>query len=218
MISVNRIIFLILNDWKCDKCRWHHYGRKSIKGIIKDCYVSVSGAGTNPSFKRYAYHIPEDACNRVLIHYVGKHEVATTSCHGNNKVMRTLTRTCPSVLRTAEKTDKMLSVDYKGEISYSDYSPQYQPVLKLHNTKHIANLQHSHRQKFRFSHDGLYNIHELSYDLGGFVHKITMFSDLVIVCGMRNVIKDFDRLLQSTTTQPQLLSYDTTFQLGDFYV
>ena len=167
MISVNTIIFLILNDWKCDKCRWHHHGRKSIKGIIKDYYVSVSGAGTNPSFKRYAYHILEDACNRALIHYVGNHEIATASCHGNNKVMRTLTCTCPSVLRTAEKTDIMPSVYYEGELSYSDYSPQY--LLKLRNTKQIANLQHSHRQKFRFSHDGLYNVHELSYDLGSFL-------------------------------------------------
>ena len=49
-------------------------------------------------------------------------------------------------------------------------------------------------------------------------HKIITFPDLVIVCGMSNVIKDFDRLLQSSATQPQLLSYDTTFQLGDFYV
>ena len=84
-------------------------------------------------------------------------------------MMRTLTRTCPSVLCTVEKTDIMPSVYYEGEISYSDYSPQYQPVLKLRNTKQIANLQHSHRQKFRFSHDGLYNVHELSYDHGGFL-------------------------------------------------
>ena len=82
MISVNRTIFFILDGWKCVLYRRRHYGRKSIKGIIKDYYVSVSGTGTNPSFKRYAYHIPEDACNRVLIHYVGNHEVATVSCHG----------------------------------------------------------------------------------------------------------------------------------------
>ena len=149
----------------------------------------MSGTGTNPSFKRYAYHIQGNDCNRVLIHYVGNHEVATESCHGNSKVMRPFTRTCPSVLRTAEITDKMPSVIYKGEISCSDYPPQYQSVLKPRNTKEIANVQHCHRQKFRFSHDGLYNVHELSYDLGGFVHKIITFPDLFIVCGMRHVIK-----------------------------
>ena len=156
----------------------------------------MSGTRTNPSFKRYAYHIQGNDCNRVLIHYVGNHEVATESCHGNSKVMRPFTRTCPSVLRTAEITDKMPSVIYKGEISCSDYPPQYQSVLKPRNTKEIANVQHCHRQKFRFSHDGLYNVHELSYDLGGFVHKIITFPDLVIVYGMRNVIKEFDRPLQ----------------------
>ena len=35
---------------------------------------------------------------------------------------------------------------------------------------------------------------------------------------MRNVIKDFDQLLHSTATKPQLLLYDTSFRLGDFYV
>ena len=37
-------------NWKCDQYRWHLYGRKSIKGITKDC-VSVSGAGTNSSLR-----------------------------------------------------------------------------------------------------------------------------------------------------------------------
>ena len=50
---------------------------------------------------------------------------------------------------------------------------------------------------------------------GGFVHKIITFPDLVVVCGMHNVIKDFDQLLQWTATKPQLLSYDTSF---NFYV
>ena len=43
----------------------------------------------------------------------------------------------------------------------------------------------------------------------GFVWKITTFPDLVCVCGLKELLNEADRVI---------LSYDTTFQLGDFYV
>ena len=55
--------------------------------------LHVSDAVTNPSFKQYVYHIPGDACNLVLVHYVRNHEVATASCHGNSKDMSNFTHT-----------------------------------------------------------------------------------------------------------------------------
>ena len=71
----------------------------------------------------------------------------------------------------------MPSLYYKGEISSSDYPSQYHAAcfkFKPRNTKQIANLQHSHQQKFLFSCDALYNIHELSYD------RVILFIKLII--------------------------------------
>ena len=59
------------------------------------------------------------------------------------------------------------------------------------------------------SHDSLYNLHEIALDLPDFVHLIHTYPDLVCVCGTK-------QLLQSPV--PQLLAYDTTFELGDFYL
>ena len=73
------------------------------------------------------------------------------------------------------------------------------------------------RQKFRLTHDALYNLHELAYDLDGFVLKISTYPDLVVVCAMKSMVVEMEGVLQSRAV-PQLLSYDTTFQLGDFYV
>ena len=72
-------------------------------------------------------------------------------------------------------------------------------------------------QKFRLTHDALYNLHELAYNLDGFVMKITMYPDLVIICALKSMVVELETVLQ-LDLQSQLLSYDTTFELGDFYL
>jgi len=69
----------------------------------------------------------------------------------------------------------------------------------------------------RISWDALINLHEVAYDIPGFVWKINTYPDLVCVCGLQEVVQDVDRVLMLDSSS-QLLSYDTTFQLGDFYV
>ena len=74
-----------------------------------------------------------------------------------------------------------------------------------------------HRQRFRLSHDALYNLHELAYDLEGFVLKICTHPDLVVVCALKNMVIEMESVQQSNAPS-QLLSYNTTFKFGDFYV
>ena len=106
---------------------------------------------------------------------------------------------------------------YKNAISRSNCPPGHQPILVPRNLKQIQNLQHRVRQKSRLSHDAIYNLHELAYDLDGFVQRITTYPNLVVVCGL-NTIADHLNSVLLVNSQGQLLSYDTTFQLGDFYL
>ena len=96
--------------------------------------------------------------------------------------------------------------------------PGEQPVLLPRNLKQIKNLQAKDRQSIRLSHDALYNTHELAHGLEDFVYKIITFSDLIIICGLKAVLQELDRIISAVTKRPILLSYDTTFRLGDFYV
>ena len=73
-------------------------------------------------------------------------------------------------------------------------------------------------QQRRISQDALYNLHELAYDLPDFVWSIQTYPDLVSVCGQKEILDQLDRLLVLESPLSQLLSYDTTFKLGDFYV
>ena len=66
----------------------------------------------------------------------------------------------------------------------------------------------------------MYNIHEIAFDLDGFVSKIITYPDLdlVIVCGHPKLLMEMNNLLQIGAIHGQLFSYDTTFELGDVYI
>ena len=82
----------------------------------------------------------------------------------------------------------------------------------------MVNHQSIQRQKIRLSHDALYNIHEIAYDLDGYVSIIATYLDLVIICGHSKLLNEMNNLLQIGAIHGQLFSYDTTFELGDIYV
>ena len=65
----------------------------------------------------------------------------------------------------------------------------------------------------------MYNFHEIGYDIPGFIWKITTYLDLICVCGLREILEELEKVVAlKATSGMQLLSYDTAFQLGDFYV
>ena len=94
--------------------------------------------------------------------------------------------------------------------------PERIPTHTPRNMKQLRNLRFNHLHQTRISKDELYNLHEIAYDTPGFVQKI-MFPDLVCVCGLTEIIDEADKVL-TLQNNGQRLSYDTTFQLGDFYV
>ena len=217
---ISVICVINIDDWKCDQLRWRNYGCKKLKTsptVVKTYYVFVNPDKSNePLFKKYTYHLLNSDDHLTVFHYKGDHTVTNAT-----RTQRPYYRTCPSVLRGLEKVAQSPSVAYKNNISEANsYAPQeYHSVFTPRNQKQVSNLQARYRQRVRISHDALYNLHELSYDLGNFVHKITTYPDLIVVCGLKHMLKELNRLIQiQSTTSSQLMSYDTTFQLGDFYV
>ena len=151
-------------------------------------------------FKRHAYFLLDPKRqNKVLIHYVGDESVAVDFPHGTSKSGNHIyRRTCPSTL------NQLVSF-------VSSCSSQLPSSHLPRNTRQVINLQQKERQKVRLSHDALYNVHELAYDLDGFVKVIKTFPDLTIVCSLDVMLKELDLVLQTQSTNTQLLSYDTTF-------
>ena len=63
------------------------------------------------------------------------------------------------------------------------------------------------RQKACFSHDALFNLHEIAFDLDGYVSKIVTYPDLLVI------LSELNRIISTGPQSPILLSYDTTFKL-----
>ena len=91
--------------------------------------------------------------------------------------------------------------------------PETASVYTPRNLKQLRNLRFQHLQQTRISQDTLYNLHEIAYD----IPKITTYPDLLCICGLKEMLSEFDRVLLLEFNF-QLVSYDTTFQLGDFYI
>ena len=125
-------------------------------------------------------------------------------------------RTCSSYLKKCEYLleGKKPNIVYKQEIVTTKCNSKLAPVMTPRNLKQLRNLRFKSLNFTRISRDALYNLHEIAFDLPNFVWKITTFPDLVCICGLEELTDDFLMLSNSF----QLLSYDTTFQLGDFYV
>ena len=217
------MLLFFIDDWRVDGYRWFQNGTKNIPKqspqVRKIYFVIVLPSGND--IKRHAYiriDAQQQPENLVLLHYVGDETIAIDFPHGNSKLGQNFYRTCPSVLKGKAELKDLPGNIYKDCVSQNDCLPEYHSILKPRNSKQIRNLQERERQKYRLTHDALYNLHELAYDLSDYVIMIKTYPDLVVICGLHVLCNELNQVLMTESELPQLLSYDTTFQLGDFYL
>ena len=87
-------------------------------------------------------------------------------------------------------------------------------VSKPRDVKQLYNALR--KKELRLSRDAIFNTHKLAYETS-FIHHITTYPDLCIVCGYQEMIDEMSSIKR--LRQPEfLMSYDTTFNLGEFYV
>ena len=91
------------------------------------------------------------------------------------------------------------------------------PVAAPRNMKQLRNLRHHSLHSQRLSRDDILNLHEMAYELNGYIHWINTYPDLEVVFGMKELLQELDNILVMRESG-EMLSYDTTFNLGDFYL
>lgn len=192
--------------------------------VLRKSYFQLSTPeGPSKEFTRHSYQLISGGTNVTLIHYIGNENVAVSYPHGNRKHYqeRPFTRTCPSVLQNLKQacTTSTASKVYKSSVTQvSEGINDHLAVLQPRDQNQVHNVRMNELKSRRISHDALYNMYELTIDMPNFIHTIRTHPDLVCICGHSAILEEFDRVLLLDSHQPQLLSYDTTFQLGDFYV
>ncbi len=188
---------------------------------MRKSYFHVANPkGPSSEFVQHAYElVPSTNC--VLVHYLGDEKAAVDYPHGNRKHNeRNHIRTCPSVLDELAQQTAMSSTSkvYKSSVTKLPPQASHIHVLQPRNLKQVENTRMKQLKKQRVSHDALYNLHKLAIDMPDFIHHITTYPDLVCVCAQKGPLQELDRVLLLSSPSAQLLWYDTTFNLGDFYV
>ena len=91
-------------------------------------------------------------------------------------------------------------------------------TLKPRNPRQVKNAQAQARKGKRHTQNDLFNLVELTYDIQDYTHRMFLVPELGVVLGHRAMLQEFRAVLCTKGQQPQLVSYDTTYNLGDFYV
>jgi hypothetical protein len=126
--------------------------------------------------------------------------------------------TCPSVIQQIKKEDSVSAGTlYKKMVTNNASGPQ-QGICNPRNLKQVKNAQRIVRAERRISHDEIYNVVEIANHLEPFVHYYKVHPDMICILGIKELFDEFSRVLEVDPDSSVICGYDTTFQLGDFYV
>ena len=85
-------------------------------------------------------------------------------------------RTCPSTLRNLEVACSSATTSKVYKASETKHSPQtHLSVLQPRNDKLFENIRSKQLQQKRISHDFLYNLHELVFDLYTWFYSFNLY-------------------------------------------
>ena len=217
------------NDWKADKYIWVNrsgYGiPKKSKSFWKvrynvSRYSNDQTGDTN--FSKFAYYFKDKPeWHFVLIHYLGDETVFVPRPHGGSvNNTRPHERTCSSVLE--ELKSKVIKNStgqvYKENINTKETEAVHQGILNARDKRQVKNLTTLQRKKYRISHDEIYGSLQIAHHISDYVKLLTIYPDLRIVFGSKDILAELNRVLAIKSDEPVLLSYDTTFNVGDFFV
>ncbi len=181
----------------------------------------------SPVFRKSIYSLVRDdkqlAADFYLIHYMGDETAYVPHKHGNAKTNRTFIPTKKQVFSDILLHDQGQAPSniYKAVLAKASTNDQEQmPVNCPRNLKQVQNTVYAQRCKDRISHDEIFSLHELAYQLPGFIWHITTFTDLLVYAGMPDIVDLACANLEESVKcgNPQIISYDTTFEMGDYYV
>jgi hypothetical protein len=229
-----------IDDWRCDQYQWINNGSSTVSTedgyLLHRKYFKIKLPGMkssrkkraigSTSFTRSAYYL-ESNPELVLVRYAGDESSYSPFPHGNNKTdNREFVRTCPSVIKQMkEDSENGLSpsqiVD-KLNAANNVPSGEYIGVLNARDMKQVNNIStnvKSAKKKKKLTKDEIYNLVLLAHHFDGFIQEIKIFPDLVSILGLPEIFDVFNQLLDIEDTNLSMcLGYDTTFNLGDFYV
>ena len=215
-------------EWKCDGYTFWQNGSKKVKikskglNLRKIYFKLINENEEDNRFKKYAWRLEgqHENTNVILIQYTGDESIYKGQPHGNSKKNKTtFVRTKTSVFRKIQELEPRNPVAVMNKINAEiNADCQNTGYSNVRNKNQVKNIQKKMRLENGLGPDSLYNLHLLFYHLEGYISDIKTAPDLYILLGLKNIYEEFDKLLRFKTDETVPLFYDTTFNLGDFYV
>ncbi|XP_042316660.1 uncharacterized protein LOC121927141 [Sceloporus undulatus] len=227
------------HDYRFDRYRWvargsnFHRRRLHLPTVLKRYYCLKDPAGSWKDsllgFKKHIFCLREctDPRKLYIIHYLGDETLHQPSSHGNRKhSKKPFTGTTKKVLpkiKIESKSHKKPLKAYKDlqMVASLDSSHRCMAIDHSHNLKWVQNASYKLNQKKQISNDEIFNIVELSCHLENFIMSFTLVPNVTVSFAHPGIIAEAEALLSLSSEDvslPQLVSYDTTFKLGDFYL
>ena len=179
-------------------------------------YISMrTRRGSTKEFQRHAYQLLDDK-SLTLVHYIGDEGAAKDFPHRGAKQQpdKPFVRTCPSYLKTCEEMCKneKANVVYKKEVASMKCKPEHVAIQAPRNMQQLRNLRQKQLHQSQISKDDLYNLHEIAYDIPGFIWKITTYPDPICVCGLREILEELEKVVALKATSGMLLHVTADIQ------
>ena len=222
------------DDWKSDQYIWvsvagYGFPKKQKSFWTKLYYISTGVGDTagNSNFIRKAYFFKDRPdWPYVLIQYLGNHSVFVQRPHGNSKNSVPYRRTCKSVLTGIRNQTSASGMGVGGNVAKTYAKEQagdhvaaaHQGILNPRNSEQVRNIVKSEKRKFKVSHDEMFSTVQVAHQLNDYVHECNYYPDLKIVAGSKEILDELNDLLTLESDEPVVLSYDTTFNIGNYFV
>lgn len=219
------------DDWKTDGYRWSNEGSRDLvdKSIKRhNFYMHLGTDGRkrlyDKRFRKLVFSLKpplEDDTYLSVIQYLGDETIFQNQPHGNSKEINKIFLPLKPSLKQSLKTEfdqnelKTAHKVYKEQVVKEVVN---EITDKPRNVRQVQYLKHQVQDSNRLSRDAIVNLHALAYEDSSFIHVITTFPDLIVVCGLLEIVQELKLCLQTSPKNQQHLSYDTTFNMGDFFV
>ena len=213
-----------INNWRSNGHRFvqANGGRRAYNGLllrkVSNCVTPDSGKKGTNAFQMISW-THRDKPMLTLMQFVGDHMVSVDFPHGNSKkTTMPYHRSAPSLIREIEVGNDKPAKVYQKKVFNAPSDPSTQKFKVPRNLSQIRNA----RQNFKKTSEGVddFNrLNRLSLEFSD-IRFLATVPDLILVSANQEMLEQVKEILKldyDKCRQKQLLSYDTQFNLGDYY-
>ena len=156
------------------------------------------------------------------VRYLGDRNLSKGFCHQNSKTTAKqrvdFARTNPKVLAEIRKAKGNPLEIYGQMTNKKEGDCEEHAINTVRDEEQVTNALKIQRRQKRMTHDGLFNLVGLELDLGCFISFFQVLPQVVVMGYHADLKEILEKLIDRDDLPYQLLTYDTTFKLGDFYL